>query len=106
MEPSAKMEKRKVLMGSAALYSGCRERYPSVLALAPRPLKGDLRVTERAVRPVGSRVQLWVPGRREQGRVRAGRYLEVDEDGGGQNPKALQEVPQHVHKGCPDTGVP
>ena len=33
-------------------------------------------------------------------------YLEVDEDGGNQHPKALQEVSQHVHKGCPDAGVP
>lgn len=33
-------------------------------------------------------------------------YLEVDEDGGGQHPKALQKVPQHVHKGRPDAGVP
>lgn len=29
MEPSAQMEKRKVLMGSAALYWGCGERAPS-----------------------------------------------------------------------------
>lgn len=34
-----------------------------------------------------------------------GWYLKVDEDGGSQHPKALQKVPQHVHKGCPDAGV-
>ena len=33
-------------------------------------------------------------------------YLEVNEDGGNQHPKALQEVSQHVHKGRPDAGVP
>lgn len=33
------------------------------------------------------------------------RYLEVDEDGGGQDPQALEEISQHMHKGSPDTGV-
>lgn len=35
-----------------------------------------------------------------------GLYLEVDEDGGSQHPKALQEIPQHMDKGCPDASVP
>lgn len=33
------------------------------------------------------------------------RYLEVDEDGGSQDPQALEEISQHMHKGSPDTGV-
>lgn len=45
------------------------------------------------------------PGCGAGGGLRA-QYLEVDEDRGGQYPKALQEVPQHMHKGCPDAGVP
>jgi hypothetical protein len=32
-------------------------------------------------------------------------YLEVDEDRGCQDPKALKEVSQHMHKGSPDTRV-
>lgn len=59
--------------------------------------------------------KLWDLGRRGLGCGVVGRkagaglqqwYLEVDEDGGSQYPKALQEVPQHVHKCCPDAGVP
>lgn len=33
------------------------------------------------------------------------RYLEVDENRGSQDPKALKEISQHMHKGSPDTGV-
>lgn len=35
----------------------------------------------------------------------AAQYLEVDKDGGNQDPDALNEIPQHVNKGSPDTGV-
>lgn len=31
--------------------------------------------------------------------------LEVDEDRGSQDPEALKEIAQHMHKGSPDTGV-
>lgn len=48
---------------------------------------------------------MWSWGRKARAGLCA-QYLEVDEDRGGQYPKALQEVPQHMHKGCPDAGVP
>lgn len=50
-------------------------------------------------------VRVWSWGRKARAGLCA-QYLEVDEDRGGQYPKALQEVPQHMHKGCPDAGVP
>lgn len=49
----------------------------------------------------------WGAGSQEEGWGKPdGQYLEVDEDGGSQHPKALQEIPQHMHKGRPDAGVP
>lgn len=59
-------------------------------------------VGREAVGRKGWSARLW-----EEGWGRPdGQYLEVDEDGGSQHPKALQEIPQHMHKGRPDAGVP
>lgn len=89
VEPRTKTEKKRVLMGSAILHWGCRERGLCEAGGTAHPVWG----WESCPVPTGS-----------TGAVQPG-HLEVDDGGSQQDAEALQQVTHHMDKGCPDTGA-
>lgn len=125
VDPRAQIEKRKVLMGSATLYWGCGDK---AALMAQRRLwvhlcnqpEGTLGLLQRDKEPCpkAGRGPGKLEGEVDEGGSRHQEeggdavspqplswYLEVDEDRGSQDPEALKEISQHMHKGSPDTGV-
>lgn len=89
VEPRTKMEKKRVLMGSAILHWGCREGVSVRLGAEPT----------------------WHPAwHREScshgsaGAAQPG-HLEVDDGGSHEDADALQQVTHHMHKGRPHAGA-